>query len=150
MVLFATPDWAASWAMQWLVIISVTILVTSLGGTIVGVGLLRSNSSAGRKWGGCFLVGVGCLLAFCCLLAIYFHSATVPLENGTHPLGSYPNGMIQEGMSRDVVKAILGPPYQRDKFDHRETWIYLIDTYGQKYFAVDFGPGGQVTSTYGN
>ena len=137
MVIFATPDWAAGNAMQHLLIISAAILAISVGGAVLGVKLLRSKSSAGRKFAGCLLLLRSGLLPFFC----YFSAphAEVRLENGTHLLGSYPSGKIKEGMSRDDVKAISGPPQQNNANNDRETWIYLIDPHGEYWFGVDFG-----------
>ena len=129
MVIFATPDWAAGYVAECLLIISAVVLVISAVGIVLGVGLLRSQSSTGIKFAGGLLLLGSCLFPFFCYFAT--PRAEVRLENGTHPLGSYPNGKIQEGMSCDEVKAILGPPQQRDKYKDQETWIYLIDRYGE-------------------
>jgi outer membrane protein assembly factor BamE (lipoprotein component of BamABCDE complex) len=148
MVIFATPDWAAGYVMQRLLIISAVVLAISAIGILLGVRLLSGKLSTGRKFAGGLLLLGGCLFPFICYFATT--PAEVRLENGTHPLESYPSGKIQQGMSRDDVKAILGPPQQRDANHDRETWMYLIDPYGEHWFGVDFGPDGRVTHTYGN
>ncbi len=148
MVIFATPNWAAGHVGQWLLIISTVVLAISAIGILLGVRLLSDKLSTGRRFAGGLLLLGGCLFPFFCYFAA--PHAEVRLENGTHPLGSYPNGKIQEGMSRDDVKAILGPPQQRGKYKDRETWMYLIDPYGEHWFDVDFGPDGHVTNTYGD
>ena len=145
MVIFATPTWG--YAMHWPLIVVAAVLAISLVGIVLGVRLLGSKAFAGRKFGGCVLLLVGCLLIIWCYSA---WPNTIPLENGTHPIGSYPNNKILEGMSRDEVKATLGLPFRREEYNDQETWIYLIDSYGDCWFGVSFGPDGRVDHTYGD
>ena len=147
MGIFATANWAAGYAMSCLLIVSAVVLAISVVGIILGARLLRSTSPAGRRCGRGLLLLVACLLAICCYVA---RPQAVRLQNGTHPLGIYPSNKIQEGMSREDVEAILGPPYQRDEYNDRETWSYLVDPHGERFFFVDFGPDGRATSTYGD
>ena len=72
------------------------------------------------------------------------------MEYGNYPLGSYPNGKITEGMTRDEVSAVLGSPHERFTSDDEESWYYWIDSFGIGYFCVRFGPEGRVTGTHGN
>jgi outer membrane protein assembly factor BamE (lipoprotein component of BamABCDE complex) len=69
---------------------------------------------------------------------------------GNYPLGSYPNSRIRIGMTADEVVATLGTPHQRRKRDEGVTWYYWIDSFGDSWFGVDFGPDGRVVYTYGN
>ena len=130
-----------------LLTISAVLLTISVVGIVLAVRLLRSKSPAGRTFAGCLFLLAGCLLTSCYYLP---WPQPLPMKNGTHPLGSYPSNKIQKGMFPDEVKAILGPPYEREKDNDRESWTYLIDPYGDYWFGVDFGPDRQVTSTYGN
>jgi outer membrane protein assembly factor BamE (lipoprotein component of BamABCDE complex) len=72
------------------------------------------------------------------------------LEYGNYPLGSYPNGKITQGMTKDEVEAILGSPHERFKRDDEETWYYWLDSFRIGFFGVRFGPDGHVTGTHGN
>ncbi len=147
MIVFAAANWAAGYALQRLLIISAVILAVSAVGVILGARLLRSKSSTARKCTGGLLLLGSCLLPIFCYFA---RPDAVRLDNGTHPLGSYPGNKIREGMSGDEVKAILGPPHQRNKNNDRETWIYWTESYGGYWVGVDFGPDGRVTNLYGN
>ena len=143
MITFASPNWAAGDAMQRLLIFSAVVMAISVVGIILGVRVLR-HGSAKLGW---VLVLMGCLLPIFCYYAAHH---TIRLDNGTHRLGSYPGDKIKVGMSGDEVKAILGPPHQRQKDIDRETWIYWSDSYGGYRFGVEFGADGHVTGTYGN
>jgi hypothetical protein len=147
MVIFASPDWGgAALGNLLLMIASVAILSLAAVGIILGIKLLKRGSSARKTLGVLLLLVSGLFPVFCFVAPPYI----VRLECGNYPIGSYPNGKIQEGMSFHEVEAILGSPHQRDQLGGREQWIYWIDSFGIYYFGVDFGPDGHVTHTYGN
>jgi len=55
-----------------------------------------------------------------CLLPIFCYSTHI-VGYDKRPLGSSASKQIMEGMSVDEVKAILGPPHQRNKNTDGET-----------------------------
>jgi outer membrane protein assembly factor BamE (lipoprotein component of BamABCDE complex) len=67
-----------------------------------------------------------------------------PLRNGLIP-------RVQQGMTREQVAAIMGPPDQQMAFERSQTlaWDYrYTDTWGfMAMFAVVFGPDHRVQST---
>lgn len=143
MVVFATPNWAAGHAMQRLLIITAVVMAISAVGIFLGARLVRRGSTT-MGW---LVLLVGCLIPVVCYFA---RPQVVPLENGTHPLGSDPSNKITEGMARDEVRTILGPPHQRNRANDRETWIYWSNSFAGNRFDVEFGPDGRVTRTHGN
>jgi outer membrane protein assembly factor BamE (lipoprotein component of BamABCDE complex) len=67
-----------------------------------------------------------------------------PLRNGLIP-------QVQQGMTREQVTAVLGPPDQQMTFERSQTvaWDYrYTDTWGfLAIFAVTFGADNRVQST---
>ena len=72
-------------------------------------------------------------------------SSNEPLRNGLIP-------QVQQGMSREQVTAVLGPPDEAMAFDNTRTvaWDYrYTDTWGfMAMFSVTFDDGGRVVSTF--
>ena len=147
MVIFGTPDFGASGVPVLFLLIVWAIVLTLVSiGIVRGIRLLKSDSSKARKYGVLLLVVSGLVPFSCCLGP----SQVVRLVYGNYPIGERPNNKIQEGMSFDEVTAILGTPHERFKKDDQESWYYWIDSFGIGWFAVDFGPDGNVERTYGN
>jgi hypothetical protein len=146
-MLFATPDFGAGafvWGLLCLAWAVVFVMVAS--GIAWGTKLLRSESPKARKYGLLFVLVSGIIPLGCCLLP----PVAVRITYGNYPLGSYPNGKITEGMTRDEVSTILGSPHERYRRDDEDSWYYWIDSFGIGYFGVRFGPEGRVTGTHGN
>ena len=108
---------------------------------------LRRRESPRARRVGTALVAVCCLLPF----AVYYGPSLYTRATlGRWPLGTYPNGVIREGMTRDEVHALLGEPNNRDEWPDREAWYYSIDAMGASYFSVHFSAEGRVMSTGGD
>src|SRR3954465_4149577 len=55
---------------------------------------------------------------------------------------------IKNGMTRDEVRSLLGPPHGRgDDRQDAIDWTYRCDFFGGTRFRVHFGPDSRVTST---
>jgi hypothetical protein len=147
MVIFATPDFGVTgFIMLFWIIIGCIVLLLSVVGIIFGVRLLGSRSST-HKLLGCILFVVSGLLPVASYLtpSLIFHQSY-----GNDPIGHYPSGKIQNGMSFDQVVSILGTPHQRTKNTHGEMWLYWIDSFEVQWVGLDFGPDGHVINMYGN
>ena len=150
-MLFAAPiSRANEYVTYVLLMVWALFFILVVVGIVRGIRLIRSESLRSKSKG-LLLLYLSGLLPFlpcfvCCPLAPYF----VRLTTGSYPLGRYPSGEIQEGMSTDKVRAILGSPHQLSQTDDKQSWLYWIDSVGISYFAVSFGPDGRVTSTYGD
>lgn len=146
-MIFATPDFGASGVIVlFLLVFWVILFACVLAVVFLGARLRRSGSPRARTLG-LWLVLASCSVPFVCCLA---PPHLVRLIYGNYPIGSYPSGRINEGMSVDEVEAILGTPHEKNKRDNEETWFYWIDTFGVHYFAVGFGPDRRVVNTYGD
>ena len=146
MVIFAALESTAGNAMQRLLTNLTVVLAISTAAIILGARLLRNTSSVGKKCAGALLLLIGCLLPFFWNVAGFQGGR---LDTSTHTNGGFPGDKIKEGMSRDEVRAILGPPHQRKKNHDRETWTYWSDAYDGYAVTVDFGPDGRVTNSNG-
>jgi hypothetical protein len=147
MPIFATPDWGgAALGTVLLVIVSAVIVVLAIIGVACGRRLLNSTSST-RKKSGVFLLILSVLFPIICFVSPPY---VVRLEYGNYPLGSYPSGKINEGMSFKEVEAILGKPHRQEKHSDGEEWIYWLDSFALYYCGVDFGPDGRVIAIHGN
>jgi outer membrane protein assembly factor BamE (lipoprotein component of BamABCDE complex) len=123
-------------------VVAITVL-----GIIRGLGLLSDESSARRRRGLLYLVA-SVLLPLCCWIG---PSQVVRLEYGNYPIGEdSQKDRIREGMTMDEVTSMLGTPHERHSEAGKELWFYWMDAYSIFWFAVDFGPDGRVTKTYGN
>jgi hypothetical protein len=158
---FATPNFAAggtifrfvliAWVdgtgMMFVLAVWAVVLACFVVGIIFGARLLR-RGSAMLGW---LLVLVSCLLPIFCYVA---PPHLFRLAYGSYPLGDRdPSlcGGIKEGMSRDEVQAILGPPHRRSLNANREeTWTYFWEWYGVGFYAVKFGPDGRVRTVLQN
>ena len=55
---------------------------------------------------------------------------------------------IKNGMTRDEVRSLLGPPHGRDDDSQGAIyWTYRCDFFGGTLFRVHFGPDDRVTSS---
>jgi len=148
MPLFATPDFGASGAIVLLVLMVWVMVLIAVGlGIRKGCRLLHSELPAGRKHG--LLLLLGC--AAVPLLCWQGPPHAVRLAYGNYPLGRYPNRMIAEGMSMEEVRRVLGSPHEVVKgYEDTESWYYWIDSFGVRYFGVQFDSDGRVIVTHGN
>jgi hypothetical protein len=147
MFVFATPDFGAAGGIACVLFIvwAIVLLVVMLG---VAAGMRRVNSDSSQKRRtGVILLLASCLLPVACCLG---PPQVFRLNYGSYPLGSYPDGKIQKGMTAEEVIAVLGEPHDRFKGDDDERWYYWLDSFGMGWFGVHFGPDGRVQSTYGN
>jgi hypothetical protein len=145
--LYAAPDFGAGGVVLVLFGISLAVLGICIAGIARGVVLLRRQPPA-RRWSGVVLIVAGLLLPVCCCTG---PSALFRLHHRTPPLGSYPNGVIKEGMTADEVRASLGEPHQiNDRYPQRVTWLYWLDAIELEWFMVSFGSDGKVDHTGGS
>jgi hypothetical protein len=146
-MIFATPDFGASAGLGcFLLVVWAFVLVLAMLGVAKGVRLLQTGSPRGRRYGVLLLLASGLVPLSCCVGP----SHLVRLVYGNYPLGSYPNGKVQEGMTADEVVGTLGQPHERRKQGEGERWYYWMDSFSMRWFGVDFGPDGRVVRTYGN
>ena len=140
---FATPDFGVSFVLAAFVVAAgALILLLSLIGFIVGMRMRRKGSRAG---------GRSALFSVLFPVFCYFAPSLVfRLEYGHFPLGAYPDGKIETGMTPKQVQAILGAPQRRIKLNGQEEWYYDSHSFGIYYFGVDFGSDGHVHGTHGN
>jgi hypothetical protein len=143
-MIFATPDFGASANFACVeIFIAVAVIIFAIWAFSKGASLLRRESLPKKKKYGVLLCLLSVLVPTTCWIG---PSVLVRVFYGNYPLGSYPDNKITEGMTSDQVKAVLGTPHER----HGDSWYYWIDSLGLYYFAVQFGPNGLVTATYGN
>jgi hypothetical protein len=144
MVLFATPDFGAT-GFVILVLLGVGAVILLLAAIGFMVGMTKYGETGSKA--GCVLSLVSLLFPMIC----YFAPGLVfRLQYGHFPLGAYPSGKIEKGMTPGEVQAILGLPQRREKLRGEESWFYDLDSFGVYWFGVDFGPDGRVRNTYGN
>jgi hypothetical protein len=143
MAVFATPDFEVSFVLAAFVVAAgAVILLLALIGFIVGMRMRRKGSRAGGR-----------LALFSVLFPVFCYfapSLVFRLEYGHFPLGAYPDGKIETGMTPKEVQAILGAPQLCTKLNGQEEWYYHLDSFGIYYFAVHFGSDGHVHGTHGN
>lgn len=109
--------------------------------------MLHGESPASRKYGFVLIVSSGLLPLLCWQGPQHL----VRLTYGNYPLGRYPNRMIEEGMSMEEVRRILGSPHERVKgYEGAESWYYWIDSFSAYYFGVQFDSDERVMGTHGN
>jgi hypothetical protein len=146
-ILFATPDFGASGGILCLMLLGWALV---LGGVAIGIAwgtkLLRARSLKANHYGILLVLASGLLPLSCCLLPPH----AIRIIYGNYPLGRDRSNEIEQGMTREEVVAILGSPHERYESDDRENWYYWIDSFGIRYFAVQFRPEGRVTGTHGN
>ena len=133
MVPFAPPDFGDFFLAEMITLV-IGAFVLAVIGFLVGMRLYRKGSKAGRA-----LVVFSVLLPLLCYFA---PSLIFRYEYGRFPLGSYPNGKIEKGMTPAEVEAVLGNPHRciADPWTGDDSrWIYYIDLYGTKWFVVEFG-----------
>jgi hypothetical protein len=148
MTIFATPDFGAAGAIAlvllvvWAVVLAFVVLGIRRRGQ-----KFRSESPADHKCG--LLLLLGC--AVVPLLCWQGPPHAVRLAYGNYPLGRYPNRLIEEGTLSDEVRRILGGPHERVAgYEGTESRYYWIDSFGARYFGVQFDSNGRVTGTHGN
>jgi hypothetical protein len=132
-----------------LILFGVGLAVLGIGavGIVRGVILLRRPPPRRRSSGILYIVAGVLLPVSCC----GGPSVLFRLYHDTPPLGSYPNGVVREGMSSDEVRALLGNPHQvNDRYPQQVTWLYWLDAIGLNWFTVIFGPDGKVAHTGGS
>ena len=125
--------------------IVVTVLVLSMSCIVKGERLLLQPPPR-RRWAGSLLVVTGLLLpvACCCGPSVVFR-----LQHETPPVGRYPDGVIEKGMTADEVRARLGAPHDINaQHPERVYWLYWLDAIRWDWFRVYFGPDGKVESTH--
>jgi hypothetical protein len=147
-MVFAAPDFGSGGTVVLLLLgISLAVGAVAVLSAARGILLLR-RSPPRRKWPGLLLIGAGVLLPVLCCNG---PGALFRLRYSTPPLGRYPSGVVQTGMSADEVRALLGDPHQiHDGDPQRVTWIYYRDSMELGWFMVTFSPDGKVAHTGGN
>ncbi len=146
-MVLATPDFGASGVIVlFLMAFWVILLALVFAGIFLGMRLRRNGRRTVRTLGLCLVLAC-CLAPLLCYLG---PPHLVRIIYGNYPIGSYPSGKIERGMSAGEVVAILGRPHERPWRDNGETYIYWIDSCGIFYCAIDFGPDKRVTNIYGN
>ena len=147
-MLFASPDFGAGAAvMQILCGIGLFVFGVAAVAVVRGVILIR-RPPPNRRWPGVVLIVAGVLLPISCCSA---PSVLFRLNHNTPPLGRYPNGVIQKGMSPDQVRQLLGTPHQvNDRDPARVTWLYWLDPIELGWFMVTFGEDSKVDHTGGD
>jgi outer membrane protein assembly factor BamE (lipoprotein component of BamABCDE complex) len=105
---------------------------------------MRSGTPRAKRWALGVLLLSAALPLTCCLGPPHF----IRLIYGNYPLGRYPSGVIEKGMTADEVLSKLGPPHSRNR--DGDFWYYMLDSYDIGWFGVHFGPDGKVTGTGGN
>jgi hypothetical protein len=146
-MLFATPDFGASGIIVLFLMIAWAILLVLVGvGIFAGTRLRRRESARAKAFGLLLIVASVSAPVFCFVAPPHL----VRLFYGNYPLGHYPSGKVNEGMTMEEVQAILGTPHERVERGGGETFYYWIDSFDVFYFAVDFGPDKRAIRTYGN
>jgi outer membrane protein assembly factor BamE (lipoprotein component of BamABCDE complex) len=98
---------------------------------------------------GCLLSLLALVLSACFLPGVLFR-----LQYGRPPLttAEYRASIqIEEGMTPDEVRAIIGPPHKvHADFggEGQEAWIYFTDSLELNYLGVWFGTTGRVYSRW--
>jgi|SRR5579872_1358766 len=150
MPVFATPDFGTGGGIACCVLFVWGIaLALVIVGIVRGARLLKTGVPQDRKRGILLILVCATLPAFCYFGPPYFDRVVY----GNFPIGSYEIGKnkIKEGMSKEEVESLLGPPHERnDRSDGSASWYYWIDSFGINWFGVQFGTDGRVTSTHGN
>jgi SmpA / OmlA family len=126
---------------------SALVLVTIGSGR--GARLLKTGVPEDRKRGILLILECAMLPLFCYFGPPYFDRVVY----GNFPIGSYEAGKkkIKEGMTKEQVESLLGPPHGRsDRSDGSASWYYWIDSFGIAWFGVQFGTDGRVTGAHGN
>jgi hypothetical protein len=73
------------------------------------------------------------------------------LQHATPPIADGPPGLIREGMSREEVEAILGPPHRIESDRPPDVkWTYWRDAIRLNCFSVMFGEDGRVRMAGGD
>jgi len=148
MPIFATPDFGASGVIVLIVLVVwLVVLIAVTIGLVKGWRLLHSEQ-ADESRRGLLILLVSIATPLCCCQGPQY---LVRIAYGNFPLGRYPNNMIEEGMTSDQVRALLGSPHERvTGYEGTEHWYYWIDSFGVRYFAVSFNSASQVDGTGGN
>src|SRR5262245_22418405 len=135
-MLFASPDFGAGATVMGVICgIGFVVLVVGIIAVVRGL-ILITRQPPDYRWRGLVFILAGVLLPISCCSA---PSIMFRVNHDTPPLGSYPNGVIQEGMTPDDVRGLLGNPHQVYEQDpQRVTWLYWIDRYEIGWFMVTF------------
>ncbi len=124
--------------------IVVTVLVLSM--SCIGRGLQLLLDPPRRRWAGSLRIATGLLLPVACCCG---PSAVFRLQHETPPLGRYPDGVIEKGMTAEEVRARLGTPHEiNERHPERVYWLYWLDAIRLDWFRVYFGQDGKVESTH--
>jgi hypothetical protein len=147
-VIFAAPDFGAG-GMVVLILCGVGLAVLGVSIAAITRGrVLLCRPPPARRWSGVVLILAGLLLPVCCCMS---PSVLFRLHHDTPPLGRYPNGVINEGMSPEEVRTLLGSPHQIDDRDpQRVTSLYWLDAIELGWFMVTFDADGKVDHTGGS
>jgi outer membrane protein assembly factor BamE (lipoprotein component of BamABCDE complex) len=85
------------------------------------------------------------------LAAVLLHGCAAVMRSN-EPVRNGLIGQVQQGMTREQVQGILGPPDETMAFDNTRTvaWDYrYTDSWGfMAMFSVTFGPDWRVVSTF--
>jgi hypothetical protein len=110
-------------------------------------GLVLVKRGRGRRWLGVLFLATSLLSPLGCCLGpgILFRT-----HYGREPLGRYPSGVIEKGMTADEVRSKLGPPHKVEHRSGQEEWYYWIDVMGVSWFCVSFDEHGRVVDTGGD
>jgi hypothetical protein len=132
-----------------LILCGIGLLVLGIGVVAIarGVMLIR-RPPPNHRWPGVVFILAGILLPVSCCST---PSVLFRLHHDTPPLGRYPNGVIQKGMSSEEVRALLGNPHQiNEQYPERVTWLYWLDAFELGWFMVTFDADGRVDHTGGD
>src|SRR5262245_42722102 len=125
MLIFATPDFGTSGGIALMLLIAWAIVFgLVLAGMVWGVRIVSSKTTRRKVIGVVLLLVSGAIPFTCCLGPPY----CIRIVYGNYPIGSYPIGKIQKGMTTDEVAAALGTPHHRYRQGDEERWHYWIDS----------------------
>jgi hypothetical protein len=146
-VLFATPDFGAGGVVI-LILVGIIVVVSAMSIVAFFRGIDLCLEKPTRRWLGIVLIGAGVALPLCtfCGPSLLFR-----LQHATPPIAEVPTGLIQEGMSPDEVRALLGPPHVVESYHSSQVkWLYWRDAIRLEWYSVWFGTDGKVTSAGGS
>ena len=109
-----------------------------------GCKLLHTESRANRNSGRTLLLLTALLPLFCCAAP----PLSVRVLYGNFPVMQGAVDQVQQGMSADEVRSLLGTPHERRESEFGQLWHYWTDSFGTRVLYVDFGPDGRVQDKY--